>query len=212
MTQLHLIRHGKYTSSDSEDRLVDHGLTEEGRDQARRLAAHLEKTGRIKADVLISSTMPRARQTAEILAPAFGLEVLYEERIEEWRSITEGQLTGEEFMAILQTYPPDQTVFRPIMEQGETWVEFMLRASTALNAITQEYAGKRIVLVCHGGIIEASFLFFSGASILRPPPIVIDPDYTSLTGWELFKGRTSERWKLLRFNDTAHLEEWGRHE
>ena len=51
------------------------GLTDLGRRQARALRDHLAATGRVRADVLISSVLPRAIETAQIIAPGLGLEV-----------------------------------------------------------------------------------------------------------------------------------------
>ncbi|HEX2905550.1 MAG TPA: histidine phosphatase family protein, partial [Phototrophicaceae bacterium] len=96
---------------------------------------------------------------------------------------------------------------RPV-STGESWSEFMFRACTALNRITQKYAGKTVVLVAHGGIIEASFLFFSGLNILAPTPIFIDPAYTSITHWQKARGLTQDRWRLERYNDALHLAPW----
>ena len=62
MTQLYLIRHA------SGGRLSELGVR-----QAERLRDRLAATGEIRADVLISSTLLRASQTAELVAPALGL-------------------------------------------------------------------------------------------------------------------------------------------
>src|SRR5262249_22253167 len=76
MTNLYLIRHADYTFGLEDGKYRDLGLTPLGVKQAELLRDRLATTGEIKADVLIASTMPRARQTAEILAPALGLPVV----------------------------------------------------------------------------------------------------------------------------------------
>ena len=47
------------------------GLTAHGRRQAEALRDHLERSGRLVADVLLASVLPRAIETAEIIASAW---------------------------------------------------------------------------------------------------------------------------------------------
>ncbi len=208
MTHLYLIRHGAYISSDEEHRLVDRGLSASGIEQCNRLHRHLIRTGKIKADVLISSTKLRALQTAEIIAPAFGTPIIERDDLQEWRNISEGTLTRREFEAkFAEARTMHDKLFRPIVDNHETWTEFMFRACNALNDIVHEYRNRSIVVVCHGGIVEASFLFFSGLSTLAFPNVIIDVDYTSVSHWQLHNERIRERWQLVSFNDIAHLYE-----
>ena len=51
------------------------GLTDRGRRQAAALRDHLARSGRVRADVLLVSVLPRAIETAEIIAPGLGLEI-----------------------------------------------------------------------------------------------------------------------------------------
>ncbi len=88
-TNLYLIRHGEAVVNVKPivgDMRGDTGLTPLGVTQAERLRDRLAATGEISADVLIASTMPRARQTAEIIAPALGLPILWDDDVQEMRS------------------------------------------------------------------------------------------------------------------------------
>ncbi len=203
MTQLYLIRHGEY--NDLEDgKLIDRGLSDKGREQVELLRDRLAATREIAAEVLISSTMLRAQQTAAIIAPTLGLSVIHDDEMQEWRN-TDGNITPEEFDAILQAPPLDQRIFRQFVPDGETWVQFMFRACHALNRLTQEHAGKTIVIVAHGGIIQAAFTLFCEFSTMRIPPIAVDPTYTSITHWRKIAGKTGDKWLLESYNDTFHL-------
>ena len=75
MTRLVLVRHGESVAT-VERRIggvrTCGGLSPLGRKQAEALAARLARTGEISADVLVASTMRRAVETAEIIAPALG--------------------------------------------------------------------------------------------------------------------------------------------
>src|SRR5215212_2817319 len=51
------------------------GLTALGRQQAAALRDHLAATGAVRADVLLASVLPRAIETASIIAPGLGLEI-----------------------------------------------------------------------------------------------------------------------------------------
>src|SRR5437763_12698127 len=50
------------------------GLTDRGREQANALRDFLAVSGRVRADVLLSSVIPRAIETAEIIAPGLGID------------------------------------------------------------------------------------------------------------------------------------------
>jgi probable phosphoglycerate mutase len=206
MTDLYLIRHADYTFGLKDGKYLDLGLSPLGVAQAERLRDRLATTGEIKADVLIASTMPRASQTAEILAPALGLPIVLDAEVEEWRN-EDGSLSEEEFLERVKTTPADQMPFFRWVPGCENWLEFSIRADTAFNRIVQKHAGKTIVLVCHGNIIEAALAFFmglSGAPLLR---LNVDAGHTSITHWQKtppLPGFLSD-WLLERYNDQSHL-------
>ncbi len=201
--QLYLIRHGDYLFSEVEAPF-DLGLSATGREQAERLRDRLA-TGEIKADVLISSPAPRAWQTAEIVAPALGLPIVPDEDVQEWRNFKSGA-EQTEFESRLKEAPAHQKPYVVAFPGGESWAQFALRACTALNRISQEQAGKTVAIVCHGGIVEASFLFAYGLSPLEPSPIMmmVDPAYTSITHWRKLSDNLY-RWRLEQYNDIYHL-------
>jgi probable phosphoglycerate mutase len=161
-THLYLIRHGEAWTVKT--RVVagmrgDGGLTPLGQEQARRLRDRLRATGEIRADVLLASTLPRARQTAEIIAPAFGLPIIWDDDLHEIRPGDEVDgLPEEEFFARYGRPDFEQDPFRPLAPGGENWAQFILRICTTLDRIVREYAGKTIVLVCHGGVIDTTFI------------------------------------------------------
>lgn len=203
-TRLIIIRHGEYVSQDEAGRLIDDGLTGEGQRQVMLLRDRLLERNEFTADAVVASPLPRARQTAEILAPAFAVPIIYRSEVEEWKT-TDGMITPEEFMAALSAHQGRQRLYYPTVEGGEAWSQFMYRACMALNIITQAYAGETVVIIAHGGIVEASFALFCGFSIMDDMPIVVDPAYASITEWRTYQSAPRERWELIRFNDDAHL-------
>jgi 2,3-bisphosphoglycerate-dependent phosphoglycerate mutase len=208
MTHLYLIRHGQAMVA-VQEALEDTGLSPLGVKQTERLRDRLAATGEIAADVLIASTMLRARQTAEILAPAFGLPIVFDDEVQEWR---EGEVKDlqkiniEEYRARFNAVPFDQKPFFRTVSSSETWVEFMLRAATALNRITHEYEGKTIVIVCHGGIVDCSMISFFGMSSLQFSLAYFNTHNTSITHWyrDAPEGFPVS-WVLERYNDVMHL-------
>ena len=200
MTHLYLIRHGDYIEDLEHGKYVDLGLSPAGVRQTELLHDRLTRTGEIKADVLIASPLRRAHESAQILAPALGQPIVLDQAIAEWRC-EDGSLTPKEFNARWQQVPDPQKPFFRWVDGYETWLEFSVRAQSALNRVVQEHADKTIVLICHGGIIQASFIYFFGCgdTIYRAP--AIDTKSTSITHW--FKPK--DRWLLERHNDYYHL-------
>jgi|SRR5579871_1073643 probable phosphoglycerate mutase len=213
MTRLYLIRHGQAYCNVPPYGLVagmrgDAGLTPQGREQAERLRDRLAATGEIEADVLIASTLPRARQTAEIIAPALDLPIIFDDEVQE-ESV--GDFDGLPWKEI-EDQIPDQRVepYRPFGPNGESWGQFVLRVGTALNRILQEHDGKNIVIVTHGGVIDASFAVFLGMNTLVPSETGFYTRNTSITLWERREiDGFSLRWRLACYNDDLHVREVG---
>lgn len=205
MTTLYLIRHGDYIETEN-GFLADKGLSPLGVRQVERLRDRLAATHEIAADVLISSTMPRAMQTAGLLAPALGLPVTPEPNVQEWHNDETEPITPEEFRARLDATPDQDVPFVELVPGAETWAQFMARAAAALQRITREHDSKTIVVICHGGVVQAAFHYFFGLSTLRLPSAFVDAGHASITHWErlpLRRGRMS--WSLVSLNDTLHL-------
>ncbi len=205
MTSLYLIRHGEALGA-VHDIIGDTALSPLGILQAERLRDRLAATGEIAAEVLISSTFIRARQTAEIIAPSLGLPIVFDDEVQELRDGLAEGMHVEEFRAKYGEANFRETPFRQVAPGGENWGQFVLRAVTALNRIIHQYEGKTIVVVCHGGIIGVSFLYFFGIGTLQYPQAGFNTDNTSITHWakRSFIGRPT-RWRLMCYNDDMHL-------
>ncbi len=205
MTDLYLIRHGEALGAIL-DIIGDTELSPLGRLQAERLRDRLAATGEIDADVLISSTFKRARQTAEIIAPALELPILFDDEVQELRDGVAEGMPLEEYRAKYGEVNFRETPFRQVAPAGENWGQFVLRVSSAFDRIAREHEGKTIVIVCHGGVVAISFLYFLGMSSIQYPIAGFDTDNTSITHWakRSFNGRPA-RWRLKCYNDDMHL-------
>ncbi|HEY7093564.1 MAG TPA: histidine phosphatase family protein [Ktedonobacterales bacterium] len=201
LTSIYLIRHGDYDELVDDKPVENPSLSPRGVRQAELLRDRLAHTGEIKADTLISSSARRAHETAQILAPALGASVVLETDLEEWRC-DRGALSPEEFSARWQRVSDAQRPYFQWVEGGESFIELTARVQLALNRIWQEHEGKSIVLVTHGGVIQASFAYFFNLSATTIPGI--STENTAITHWT--RSADANRWTLQRHNDHAHLQ------
>jgi 2,3-bisphosphoglycerate-dependent phosphoglycerate mutase len=98
MTSVNLIRHVPYDDIENGVRLENPGLSAVGTRRTELLRDRLARTGEITADVLISSSLRRAVETANILVSALGKPVTLKKELEEWQC-DDGSLSPEEFNA-----------------------------------------------------------------------------------------------------------------
>jgi probable phosphoglycerate mutase len=180
------------------------GLTDLGRAQAAALRDHLSATGRVRADVLVASVLPRAVETATIIAPGLGLEITAHEcdLCEVHPGEADG-LTWTEYATRYGSFDMESEPDRVFAPAGESWNSFHERVGLTLERFAHEYAGDRtVVAVCHAGVIMASMRVLLGI----PHPGTgarLRPTNTGLTEWE--HDPSSGRWTLHGFNETSHL-------
>ena len=138
-THLYLIRHGQ--SNVNVTPIVggmkgDKGLTELGVRQAEKLRDRLMRSGEIKADVLISSTLPRARQTAEILQSALDVPILLDDDVQEVRLGVGDGMPLAEFKRQYGWVDFEMEPYKRIVPETESLADFILRVNMALERIT----------------------------------------------------------------------------
>jgi probable phosphoglycerate mutase len=205
-TRLVLIRHGESVAQ-VEGFLSGHdtcrGLSEGGRAQATALRDRLLATGELDpVDAVYTSILPRTIETAAIIAPALGEAMPQEEC--DWCEAHAGEaegLTWDEFQARYPATADGHDPFVRRMPGAETWAEFSVRAGARLRRVAAEHPGERVVVVCHGGIIGASFVALGDLPIRSITRLAYEIVNTSLTEWRW----TGSEWHLIRFNDAAHL-------
>jgi broad specificity phosphatase PhoE len=179
------------------------GLTPLGRRQAEALRDHLIETGRLQADVLVASVLPRAIETAEIIAPGLGFHTVTQDC--DLCELHTGEADGlewaeytEKFGSLDMSAEPDR-VFAP---GGESWNSFGVRVTQLLERLAREHPRETVVAVCHAGVIMASIRMIFGVS--QPDSAArLQPTNTGLTEWE--HDPSSGRWTLRSFNETTLL-------
>ncbi|MEO6125777.1 MAG: histidine phosphatase family protein [Ilumatobacteraceae bacterium] len=205
-TRLLLIRHGE-SKSNAERWISGHntcgGLTDLGRAQASLLSERLARSSSAAPDVVLSSTMPRAVATAEIVATPIGSPV---RQMFDLSERIPGECEGVTFEEYHATYGKFPFVdWEPALSPGgESNIEFLARITRVLAEVTAEHDGRTVWIVCHGGIIMGAT-----ALLMRTPggaaaPQWQNPANTSVT--EFVRATIDARWTLQRYNDHAHLE------
>ena len=161
-TETLIIRHGQ-TDWNVSKRLQGHSdipLNEKGREQAAALAETLRDE---KLDAIFSSDLKRALETARAIARLHHLPVQPDPA---FRERSYGAFEGLSREEIKTRYPeshaawyaadPDH-VFPPGERPAESMRTFHNRVIDALYRIARPYAGKKIVLIAHFGILEAAY-------------------------------------------------------
>lgn len=148
------IRHGQ-TDWNAAGRMQgssDIPLNDIGRGQAIDAVKVLEGGG---WGVIVSSPLSRARETADIIASGLGIELgrSYDLLVERHYGEAEG-LTIDQIEA---QWPGTREY--PGLESLDSVVA---RGTEALQLIADEYAGRNVVIVCHGTIIRYTLASLAG--------------------------------------------------
>lgn len=195
------------------------GLTERGRSQVDALARRLATSGELAgAAALYASLLPRAVETAGLLAPALDrwrdgppLEIVPDCGLCELHPGEADGLRWEEFAARFAVPDWDVDPEAPLAPGGESWSGFVDRAAGAVARVADAHPGGLVVVACHAGVIEATVVRFLGIGGGRHR-LGLRTRHASLTVWERLPDAGapgapggSARWLLERYNDAGHL-------
>ncbi len=136
---------GKINTSD--EYRVSH-LTEKGVNETRNNA---EKLKNEKIDLIISSPVTRARETAIEVAKILGYDeknILIDESLTEYKV---SKYEGKTWQDYHNDYPNTEENFYKTEEGSETWNELRKRSMDFLYGLENKYQGKNILIVTHGG-------------------------------------------------------------
>jgi broad specificity phosphatase PhoE len=204
-TRLMLVRHGE--ASCNVNGIVGGpsgctGLTRRGVREAEALRDRLVTTGELAGVTAVyASVLPRALETAAIVAPGLGSLVAVADC--DLCELHPGEADGLSWAEFSDRYGGPNWDVDPdvVLAPGaESWSGFVRRVSTALTATAQRHGGELVVIFCHGGVVEASLESLLPVAAGRRR-LKLRTAHTSLTEWEL----GPDGWCLLRYNDAAHL-------
>jgi 2,3-bisphosphoglycerate-dependent phosphoglycerate mutase len=174
---------------------ADPELTERGVEQAQRVAAWLAFE---PVDVVLSSPLLRARMTAQPIADAHGLPVDLVEGLAEYDVQSDHYIPMEEMRA--NNDPRLQAMIDGRWESfgGEPTHEFRARIERTVHEIVAEHPGRRVVAVCHGGVINVALAQLLGLD----RELWFEPHYTSIS--RMVASRSGIR-SVASLNEHAHL-------
>ncbi|WP_078379217.1 histidine phosphatase family protein [Sutcliffiella halmapala] len=194
-----LIRHGQSEADliNVHEGRADYPLTELGKEQAKRLACRLNE--HCPPDIIWTSTLKRASETATILADEVGCMLMNEPNLMEYNN---GVLAGtpKETVASKYSNPAEGRKPHERVQNGESELEFRMRAEIVFSKILAEsYCVARIAIVSHGGMISNLLKAF-----LQLPVTANVSFYTGDTGMHLLR-KNGEKHVLVSMNNTEHL-------
>lgn len=207
---LYLIRHGQsYVNLETwSNGNLDEGLTELGHRQAAALAEWLPQH-LPHIDALYASTMRRARETAEYVARAYDCEIHFDDRLREignnrsdhspWPSDQLPQQYAD-YWASERPFAPAT----PLVEGGETFMHFRTRVGLFIEELVECCRERRVVVVCHGGVVEAAFDHIFNIGPWRRCEIW--DHNTGITYFEYVAIPRRESWRLHYHNRIDHLQ------
>ena len=199
--RLLLVRHARSTWNEAQriQGQLDPPLSDEGREQARRLGARLEGW---QPAAFYASDLQRSRETAEEIGRAIGCAP---QLLPELREIALGEWEGLTREEIIERHPElwERWVRHPdwdIVPGGERAAEFEGRVQLALGRIRSHLESGDVLVVTHGGVIQVALgqaLGWPGSRGAFPFRI----GNTSVSVIEL----SGSRAVVTRVNDVGHL-------
>ena len=147
---IYLMRHG----ADPSDRYggwSTYGLTEKGREQVHNARDKLCDKGITR---IYSSDLIRAKETAEIVASALPLEIIY---LPQFRESNNGRLAGMLKSEAVKKYPGvywNALGWTEAWPEGESPKQFFDRIRDAWYEFKKQVGGDNVLLVSHGGVMN----------------------------------------------------------
>ena len=205
-TRIIAIRHGE-TAWNVDTRLQGHldiDLNARGRWQAERAAEALADED---IAAIYTSDLMRARSTAQAIADR--ATRLSERQLHLVLGLRErgfGIFEGQTYAEVASGWPEESRRWRQrepdfAPQGGESLVQVRDRVAATVNTIAARYIGEQIVLVAHGGVMDALYRLATRQEIVSPRTwdlgnasinrLLWTPDGLSLVGW----------------SDTRHLDE-----
>ena len=209
---VYFVRHGQ-----SEDNIApifqsaDSPLTEEGKRQAQIIA---QRAANIPFDSLISSPLPRAKETAEMISKATGHTIEYLDTLVEAIKPTglEGKpYTDPEADVLWKQWRASQSDPGVRAGDGENYTDLVARADAVLEYLHNR-PEEKLVVVTHGYFLRTIMIRVMLGDSLTPANFKAFQSRanTENTGISVIKYNSTyfgTSWKLWTYNDHAHLGE-----
>jgi len=162
--ELTMVRHGETDFNKArliQGSNIDMPLNKTGKAQAKKAGEALKDK---KFDIVISSDLKRAQETAKIIASAIGVPLGGTFPVFRERDL--GKWTGkpiDELIAEIPVLKKSKITFtRETPPAGEPFDKFIKRAEEAHDFLLKNFAGKKVLLVAHGGSLRALKMLSKG--------------------------------------------------
>ena len=201
-TRIIAVRHGE-TAWNVDGRIqgqLDIGLNDTGRWQARRAGQALAGE---PITAVYSSDLERAHDTARSIGDVVGIPVVPDTGLRE-RSF--GMFEGKTFDEIHATWPEQADRWRKRIpewqppEGGESLLQLRERVTRTLQALAARHPGEQIVVVAHGGVLDALYRVATGQAVNSPRTWQLPNGAINRLLW------TPEGFTLVGWSDTLHLD------
>jgi probable phosphoglycerate mutase len=172
-------------------------LNDEGRAQAQALG---ERLARVPLNVIYSSPLERAMETAQAVAEPHDLEIkihtgIGEVKYGEWNGRALRELARKPLWRSVQIHPSGTR-----FPGGETIGEMQARVIAALDEMRMTYPQGVVAAVAHADVIRAAVAYYIGAPLDLFQRLTISPASVTVVSFSPWGPR------LLRLNDTGELE------
>ena len=197
-----LLRHGE-SQGNFEGRhqgQADFPLTELGRQQTNALLDRWKGENKT-FDLIISSPLVRARETAEIIATQLKFPLELDPL---WMERDNGLMAGLSPEEVQETLPQPDFIhpYQAIGQTGESQWELYLRAGKAVQSLINRSHGSYLI-VSHGGLLN---MFFYAILGIVPQPNFHGPRFrfNNTAYATVHYNPSSHRWYILGVNDHLH--------
>ena len=193
--ELILVRHGLPLRREVVEGPADPELSSDGHDQSSRLANYLASE---KIEAIYSSPMKRAVQTAQPLAKITGLPISIVDDVAEFDRLSNEYIPIEELRAA-----NDERWHKLVAGEWEsdsdTIEGFKNRVISSVEMLINKHPSQRIVVTCHGGVINQYLAHILGIATERG---FFYPQYTSIH--RVVAAQNGLR-SIVSLNEIAHL-------
>lgn len=177
---------------------ADPHLDVDGVAQAHAVGRWLAQDPEGPIGAVYASPMKRAQETAEHIAAACGLPV------RTIAGLAEFDLGATEYVPMELVGESIRSQVSKALQTG-TWGahrfdpdEFEARVLAGFDQVVAERAAERVVVVCHGGVINS----YLSQVLERPRGVFVRPRYTSIS--RVLVCDTGDRYRIKTINETPH--------
>jgi broad specificity phosphatase PhoE len=190
-----LVRHGLPLRVELETGIADPELAAEGHEQAEKMAAYL---GVEDIEAIYVSPLRRAVETARPLCKLLGIEAVVSEGVAEFDRNSREYVPVEELRATND--PRWEKLLRGEWDGvDEDPSLFKSRVVATVDDMIAKHPGGRVVVVCHGGVINQYLAHVLG---IETHIGFFYPKYTSIH--RVMAARSGQR-SIVSINEASHL-------